>query len=334
MTFLQALSAAVGAAIALAGQTGASFAQADNYPSKPIRIVTGDGAGGPIDLLTRAIGERLRAKTGQQIVVENVPGGRQVPASMAVKTAPKDGYTVLGVTQNAITLNPLLIKNLKYDPQKDFDPVSLLVFQQHAISFRGPKGTDWQKWTFQDLVKYSKENKGKIFFGSIGIGSGSHLAFEWMKHKTGADFTHVPYAGAPALFQAFRAGDVQLFQLTVSKQVKSWYDEGYAKALGVPNKGGNPRLPGVPTFEDVGLKGYVYLPWTGWFMPAGTPKPIVAKLRSLVAEILNDKEFADRFVINQGFLPAVLTPDETREYVKNDAVNQKGLLAIAGIKTN
>jgi tripartite-type tricarboxylate transporter receptor subunit TctC len=112
------------------------------------------------------------------------------------------------------------------------------------------------------------------------------------------------------------------------------YDDGYAKALGVPNKGGNPRLPGVPTFDDIGLPGYVYLPWTGWFVRAGTPKPIVDKLYNIATEILKDKEFAERFVISHGFLPVTLTPDESRTYVRNDAVNQKGLLAIAGVKTN
>jgi tripartite-type tricarboxylate transporter receptor subunit TctC len=334
MQTLQMLGvAALAAVIGLFSHTTSSVAQADKYPTKPIRIVTGDGAGGPMDILTRAMAEKIRAKTGQQVIIENQPGGRQVPAVMAVKGAAADGYTVLSVTQNAITLNPLLIKNLKYNPQKDLEPVTMLVHQQHAITFRGPKDTNWKDWTFNDLVKYSKENPGKIFFGSIGIGSGSHLAFEWMKHKTGANFTHVPYVGTPNLHHAFRAGDIQLFQLTVSKELTQWYAEGFAKALGVPNPGGNPRLPGVPTFDEIGLKGYVYLPWTGWFVPAGTPKPVIDKIRGYAAEIFADKEFSERFVLSQGYLPVVMSPEDFRDYVKNDAVNQKGLLAIAGIKT-
>src|SRR5688500_16337828 len=120
MQTLQMLGvAALAAVIGLFSHTTSSVAQADTYPTKPIRIVTGDGAGGPMDILTRAMAEKIRAKTGQQVIIENQPGGRQVPAVMAVKGAAADGYTVLSVTQNAITLNPLLIKNLKYNPQKD-----------------------------------------------------------------------------------------------------------------------------------------------------------------------------------------------------------------------
>lgn len=322
------------AAIVLVGQTNTSFAQAENYPNKPIHVVAGDGAGGPIDILNRAIGEQIQAMTGQKLVIENMPGGRQVPAAMAVKDAAPDGYTLLSVTQNAITLNPLLIKNLRYQPLKDFAPISLLVNQQHAISFRGPEGTNWKNWTFKDLVEYSKANPGKIFFGSIGIGSGSHLAFEWMKHKTGARFTHVPYAGSPAMLRAFRAGEIHLFQVTVSKDVKQMYDDGFAKALAVPNKGGNPRLPGVPTYDEAVAEGYAYLPWTGWFAPAGTPKPILAKLHGMVAKIMSDPKWTERFVVGAGFLPVTSSPDEFRAYLANDAPNHKALLAIAGIKTN
>jgi tripartite-type tricarboxylate transporter receptor subunit TctC len=325
--------AAVAASLALLGQTTTSFAQADDYPNKPIRMITGSGAGGSIDILSRALGEAITERTGEPFVHENMPGGRQVPATLAAIEAEPDGYTLLSVTQNAITLNPLLIEDLAYDPLKDLEPISLLVHQQHAITFRGPEGTDWKDWDYQDLVEYSKENPEKIFYGSIGIGSGSHLSFEWQMDKTGAKYTHVPYAGTGPLFQAFLAGDIQMFQLTVNQDVKGWYDDGTAKALAVPNKGGNPRLPGVPTFDEAIAEGYEYLPWTGWFAPAGTPKEIIDKLHGMIVEIMSDDEWVQRYVVNGGFLPVAMSPEEFRTYLEKDGPNHRALLAIAGVET-
>ena len=324
---------AFAAAIALTSQTGA-FAQADSWPTKPVRFVTGDEAGGASDIFLRAIGEKFAQKTGQPLVIENTPGGRQVPAVMAIKESAPDGYNYLQVTQNAITLNPLLIKDLPYKPLDDLEMVSMLVNQQHAISFRGPEGVDWKDWTYKDLVEWSKANPGKIFFGSIGIGSGSHLSFEWQKAKTGADYTHVPYAGSPEVFKAFRSGDIHLFQLTVNKEVQQMYADGTAKPLAVPNKGGNPRLPGVPTFDEAVAPGYEYLPWTGWFAPKGTPLDIRNKFHGILKEIMNEPAFHEKFVLNGGYLPVISSPEEFRAYLVEDGPRHKALLDIAGIETN
>lgn len=323
---------AVVVALALGGSTAAN-AQAENWPSKPVRFITGDAAGGASDIMLRAIGEEFTKRTGQPFIIENMPGGRQVPAVMEAKKADADGYTFMQVTQNAMTLNPLLIKDLQYSVA-DFEPVSMLVNQQHAITFRGPAGTDWQNWTYKDLVEYSKANPDKIFFGSIGIGSGSHLSFEWQMAKTGAKYTHVPYSGSPEVFQAFRAGDIHLFQLTVNKEVRGMYDEGIAKPLAVPNKGGNPMLPGVPTFDEAVAPGYAYLPWTGWWAPKGTPIEIRNKLQALLKEITDDPDFSERYIFGGGYLPVISTPDEFAAYMADDAQNHRALLAIAGIETN
>ena len=324
---------ALAAAFALTTQSGA-FAQAGDWPNKQVRVIAGTEAGSSADIFLRAMGDAFAKKTGQSFIVENIGGGRQVPAVLEVMKAPPDGYTFLQVTQNAITLNPLLIKDIPYKPLDDLEMVSLLVNQQHAIIFRGPEGTDWKAWKYKDLVEYSKANPGKIFYGSIGIGSGSHLSFEWQKAKTGADYTHVPYGGNQEVFRAFRSGDIHLFQLTVNKEVVEMIETGEATALGVPNKGGNPRLPGVPTFTEAVAEGYEYLPWTGWFAPKGTPLDIRNKVHAVLSEIINEPAFMETFVLNGGYLPVLSTPDEFRAYLVEDAPRHKALLDMAGIETN
>ncbi len=219
---------------------------ADDFPSKPVRMIVPLSAGSAFDLLARAMGNTFKERTGQPIIVENRPGANQTVAANACKSAPPDGYTVCLLTQNAVTLNPLLYAKLSYDPEKDLDPVAVVAFQQQVLAVVPQLGVD----TIADLVKYSKANPNKLNYGSLGLGSDSHLIMEWLKGVTGADITHVPFNGAPPILTAMKSGQVHMTLLT-SGTLKPHIDSGDLKALltrGSDKR--NPALPDVPTFAE------------------------------------------------------------------------------------
>ena len=183
---------------------------ADEFPAKPVRMIVPLSAGSAFDLLARAIGNTFKERTGQPIIVENRPGANMGVAANACKSAPPDGYTVCLLTQNAVTLNPLLYAKLNYDPVKELDPVAVVAFQQQVLVVVPSLGVT----TFADLVKYSKANPNKLNYASLGLGSDSHLLMEWLKGATGADITHVPFNGSPPILTALKSGQVHLTLLT------------------------------------------------------------------------------------------------------------------------
>jgi len=320
------VGAGLSAAFALGG-TGSTLAQ--DYPTKTVRFVAGAPVGSAVDVVVRALADEMARRTGQSFVQENIPGGRQVPTVLEVKNANPDGYTLLVATQNAITINPLTIEDLPYDPLKDLVPITRVVNQQHVVTFRGPEGTDWENWTYDDLVEYSIENPDKIFFGSNGNGSSAHLSFVWQMNESGATFTHVPYRDG--LTQPFLSGQINLIQGSVSQEVEEWYNSGFAKPLAAPSH--LTGLPDVPSFDEVFGEEYAFAPWTGLFAPADTPEPVIERLRDLVEEIMGDEAFVERYVIPAGLHPAPTdSGDEFRTYLEAQIPAYRDLLVQAGVE--
>ena len=177
------------------------------------------------------------------------------------------------LTQNAITLNPLLYAKLSYDPYNELDPIAVVAFQQQVLAVIPSLGVA----TVADLVKYSKANPNKLNYASLGLGSDSHLIMEWLKGVTGADLAHIPFNGSPPILTAMRSGEVHVTLLT-SGTLKPQIDAGELKALatrGADKR--NPSLPDVPTFAEAGLPPLRATSWAGLFAPAGTPPGIIAK---------------------------------------------------------
>ena len=256
-------------------------AQAQSWPTRPIRFVVPFAAGaGILDIMARILAQHLTEALGQQVVVDNKPGaGGNVGAEIVAKAAP-DGYTML-IANQAMLVSPFLFAQMGYDPLKDLQPVTminsapLMVVAHPALPVK----------SFAELVAYSKANPGKLNYGSGGIGSTPFLAVESLKSVTGLDATHVPYkGGAPALADLV-AGQLAFMVENVPGTLPLVKD-GKLRALAVTSAKRVALVPDLPTLQEAGVAGYEMIGWNGLFVPAGTPRDIVAKLHDAAAKVL------------------------------------------------
>ena len=299
---------------------------ADEFPAKPVRMIVPLSAGSAFDLLARAIGNTFKERTGQPIIVENRPGANMGVAANACKSAPPDGYIVCLLTQNAVTLNPLLYAKLNYDPVKELDPVAVVAFQQQVLVVVPSLGVT----TFADLVKYSKANPNKLNYASLGLGSDSHLLMEWLKGATGADITHVPFNGSPPILTALKSGQVHLTLLTTGT-LKPHIDSGDLKPL--LTRGSDKRnqaFPDVPTFAEA-LPPLAATSWAGIFAPAGTPAPILAKLHREFTAIVGEPAFRNRYMVTAGLEPGAVSLNEIRAFMVEDRAGWEPLVKNSGV---
>jgi tripartite-type tricarboxylate transporter receptor subunit TctC len=306
----------------------ASVAAAQDFPVKSVKLIVPFPAGGPVDVLARALGEAFRERTGHTFVVDNKPGGGTAIGATACKNADPDGYTFCLLTASTVSLNPFLYVNLSYDPRKDFEPVTNVVFvQQVMILHKSVPAT-----TLTELLEYAKSNPDKLNFGSFGIGGDSHLVFEWLKAKSGVRMTHIPYGGAAPALLAFERGEAHLLYLVATPAILERIKTGLAKPLVVPDGQLTPALPQVRSFGQSGLPPYDSKVWFGAFAPAGTPKARVAELnRELVASI-KSQTFQDRFIKPGGYDPVGNTPDEFRAFLAVDRARGEELVKLSGVK--
>ena len=262
---MKAVVTCVSLALALVAPGGASIA-AEETPAQPLRIIVPLSAGSAFDILARAMGNAFKERTQQPVIVENRPGGNMGIAANACKSAPPNSSTICLLTQNAITLNPLLYAKRATTLQRSrSDRHGRL--QQQVLAVVPSSGIA----SVADLVKYSKANPNRLNYASLGLGSNSHLIMEWLKGVTGADLTHIPFNGSLPILTAMRSGEVHVTLLT-SGTLKPQIDAGELKALatrGADNR--NPSLPDVPTFAEAGLPPLRATSWAGLFAPVGTP---------------------------------------------------------------
>ena len=291
-----------------------SAAAAQDFPAKPVRILIPLGPGSAFDVLARAMGEEFKARTGQPFVVENKPGGNQIVAANALKAADADGYTIALFTQSGITLNPLLRGDLSFNPQKDFTPVAIVALTQQVFVAASLPGVN----SFADLVQYSKANKDKLNFATLGPGSDGDLILKWLKDKTGGNWAHVPYRGAPPIMAALKGGQVQMTLLTYGS-LKGLIDAGTVKPLftrGSDQR--SPLLPNVPTYQEAGLPPLDVIAWAGIFAPAGTPPAALQKLHHEIMAIVGDAKFRTRFMEQPGLLPTAIKLEEIGGFLAKD----------------
>jgi tripartite-type tricarboxylate transporter receptor subunit TctC len=270
-----------GIAAALTLTMAVPFSAAQDFPARPVRVLVPLGPGSAFDILVRAMGEEFKNRTGQPFIVENKPGGNQVIAANALKSADADGYTISLFTQSGITLNPLLYEKLSYNPAKDFEPVSIVALTQQVFVVTALPGVN----SFSDLVAYSKASKDKLNFATLGPGSDGDLIMKWLQQKTGGNWTNVPYRGSPPILAALKSGQVHMTLLTYGS-LKPLIDAGTLKPIFT--RGSNkrsPMLPSVPTYDEAGLPSLDTTAWAGLFAPHGTPSAAVAKLHHEVAVI-------------------------------------------------
>jgi len=288
-----------------------AFAQ--DYPSRPIRIIVQTAPGGLIDLLARTFAQKLTETTGKTAVVENKTGGGGVIAAEFVAKAPNDGYTVFMGTHSTQAILPHLRPNLPYAPQKDFVPVAYIATTPTVLIVHpSVKAT-----TLKELIAHLKENPGKLNFASQGNGSTGHMGGEQFKQLAGVDVVHVPYRGAAPALKDLVAGHVAMMFDNVPfarEQVLA----GKVRALGVVSPDRVSAIPNVPTMKEAGLPEMEGGPWFGLFVPAGTPRAVIDYLNAQANKIFALPEVRDN-LIAQGFRLPLGTPEAFATHVATDS---------------
>jgi len=258
----------------------AAFAQ-DAYPNRPVRIIVPFPAGGVADALPRIVGEKLTAKWGQPVVIENKVGAAgNIGMGEGARAAP-DGYTLVLAPTGNLTVNPTLFPNLPFDTHRDFTPVTLLAESPNVLVVNPSVPAK----NFHDFVEYAKANPGKLNFSSPGEGSGAHLAGELLNQEAGIKTVHIPYKGLAPAVNDLVGGQVQYMFAgisTVIQQIKA----GKLVALAIASPKRNPQLPDVPTVAESGLPGFDVTSWYGIVVRTGTPQAIIDKVNHDMVEAL------------------------------------------------
>ena len=310
-------------AAALAGSS--AFANAQAYPTRPIRLVVPYPAGGGGDLLARPLAQSLTETLGQQVIVENRGGAGGNLGMELVAKSPPDGYTlVLGLTAQ-FAVNPSLYPKLPYDPAKDFAPVTLLVRNPYVLSVHPTLPAR----SVKELIALAKARPGQLAFSSAGNGSGAHLCGEIMKTMAGIKIVHVPYKGAAPAMTDLIAGQVQFSFLSwrsSGPQVKS----GRLRALGVSTANRSPALPDLPAIAE-SLPGYDLPVWYGVAAPAGTPREIIARLNTEILRMLATPDFRQRMEADAAE-PIGGTPEQFGDYIRSEIVKYAKVVKESGAK--
>jgi tripartite-type tricarboxylate transporter receptor subunit TctC len=267
----------------------ASLAHAQAYPTKPITLIVPFAAGGPSDTIARLVGKHMSETLGQQLVVENVGGAGGTTGAARLAKAEPDGHTLL-VHHLAITASASLFARLPYDPRTAFEPIGLINSGPYVITARLGFPAD----TAQAMIAEIRKNSGKVTMAHSGIGAGSHLCAVALSQGINADVNQIPYRGAAQSSQDLIAGNVDLLcEQTLS--ALPHLETKKAKALAVTSLTPVAQLPGVPTLDSIGLKGFELTNWHGLYAPKGTPAPVVAKLNEALGKALADADIVKRF---------------------------------------
>ncbi len=298
---------------------------AQNYPTKPIRMIVPFAPGGVLDGLLRPIASTLGDALGQPVITENRPGANTgVGTGVCAKGTP-DGYTICG-SGSGVAFNPILYRSLGYVPEKDLVPVTNMVFLDGPIVVNASLPIT----NMATLVSYAKANPGKLNFGSFGEGSPGHLYIEWIKNRAGIDVAHISYKGAAPVITALLANEVQMIYMATGA-ILPHIKAGKARAIVMPSPTRSRFLADVPTFVD---EGYDFRPssWFGLFMTAGTPPAITGRMQSEVRKILYTPAFGEKILTPQFYTPVGNTPEQFAEFLKGERELAAMLVKISGLK--
>lgn len=301
-------------------------ADAQTFPVKPIRLIVAFPAGGPSDVAARILGQKLSARLGQPVVVENRGGANGVIGYDAVAKAPGDGYTV-GMVTIGFATNPAMNQKAPFDYAKDFAPV-IKAYSNPAVFVVNPKVLPVS--TLQDFIVTAKARPGTIHYTSPAYGSSGHLAMEMLKRITPFEADHVTYKGAAPAMNDVLSGNVQLMASdfpTAITQIRA----GRVRPLAVSSARRSVLLPDVPTIAESGFPGFDVSTWGGVVAPAQTPKPIVRQLNAELTRIIESADTRDRF-LNIGLEPATSTPEEFAQFIASETASFRKLIQDIGLK--
>lgn len=300
----------------------AGLASAQNYPNKPVHVITSD-AGGGSDIVSRAIGQALTPALGQQVVVENKGGG--VLAGIAVKGAAPDGYTLLfyGAT---LWLLPLMRNGVPYDALRDFVPITMAVTTPAVLTVHPSLPVK----SVKDLIALAKSHPGQLNYGSPAVGTSTHLAAELLKSMAHINLVRIGYRGGGAMLNDLIAGQIQV-AFVVSTSVSQHVKSGRLHALAMSSLKRSPLFPDLPTIAATGLPGYESVSQTGYFAPAKTPDAIIARLNQEIVKVLHRDDMKSRF-LELGADVVGDTPQEFTATIKADMVKWGKVIKEAGIR--
>jgi tripartite-type tricarboxylate transporter receptor subunit TctC len=302
--------------------------RAADYPTRAVAIVVGFPPGGASDILARIIANKLSSVLGQPVVVDNRPGAGGNVAGDTVAHAAPDGYTLLLGNNAILATNETLYSKIGFDPEKDFEPISLIGTQTNVLVVN----RDLPVHSLDELIALAKANPGKLNFASSGYGLAAHLAGELFKADAKVDIVHVPYKGsAPALEDVIAGQDQMMFATTSGAM--GFIKSGQVRALAVTSLKRTAVLPDLPTIDELGIRGFDATTWHGLVAPAGTPKAVIDALYRGTNKVLNDPE-VKQSLANLGVDVVGSTPDQFAAYIKAEIPKWAAIIKASGAKLN
>jgi len=304
----------------------AAVAIAQDYPAKPVRIIVPFSPGGLADNSTRAMSDRLAARLGQQVIVENRPGASGNIGTQAVAQAPPDGYTLLLGFDGTMVINPHVFPKLPWDTLKDFAPVTklgdvtMILVAHPSVPAKN----------LAEFIALAKAKPQKFSYGTSGTGGTPHLAGELLKQRTGIAMEHVPYKGGGQAIIDVVGGQIPLV-FTAIATAQQYVKGGRLTGLGVPSAKRSPALPDVPTFIESGLPGFEVYSWVGILAPVKTPRPIIDKLQKDIAAALREQDVRERYAA-LGIEPVGNTPEQFGEQIRADLARWEKVVKEANIR--
>jgi len=317
------------AAAAVASLAMPLSAMAQAYPTKPITMIVPFSAGGPTDALARVLGQRMSEALGQQIVIENIGGaGGTIGVNKAAKATP-DGYTLLFTHMGTLAVNIALYKSLPYDSMKDLEPIGLGGTNPMVLVVK----KDLPVKDFAEFQAYVKANQKKVQYGMAGIGAASHLGGLMLNSMMQVEVLEIPYKGTGPALNDLVSGQFD-YMVDQAVNVLAQIQAGNIRALGVSTLKPLPQLPGVPTIDGAGLKGYEVTIWNGFFAPKGTPKEIIAKIDQALLTTLADDKIRARLTELAVDVPTAkeATPEGLRDLLKASIDKWVPAVKAAGVK--
>ena len=312
------------AAVVIAGLNAAD-AVAQSYPNRPIKLIVPFPAGGPPDTIARLVGNDISARLGQNVVIDNRPGGGATVGTRAAANAEPDGYTLLYGSTTSLSIGPALFKNLDYDAVKSFAPVAAVSVGSMVVAVNAGVPAK----TVPELVAYAKANPGKLHNGA-GVASPPHIAWGLFTLTTGTDIVFVPYRGMAQAMTDMVAGQIQMMIDGIGSLLPHIRD-GKARALAVTGTTRSPDLPDVPTMIESGYPDYVLSFWTGILAPAGTPPEFVAKVNAAINQGLKSPEMKQSLA-KFNVEPNIASPGEFSTFVAAEARKWADIVKATGIK--
>lgn len=305
----------------------AQSAAAQAYPSKFIKLVNPYAAGGPFDLVAREVSKPLGDVLGQQVVIENRPGGGATVGADYVAKSAADGYTLLMSGSPSHVIVPAMQDKPLYDGIKDFTPIAMIATVPNLIVVKPSLPVN----SYKSLIDHAKSNPGKLSYGSPGIGSIGHLAVEMLKGMAGVNMVHVPYKGAAPAVADLLGGQIDLAMLNITA-VMPHIKSGKMRAVAMATKKRAELLPDLPTIDESGVRGYDAGTWYGIFGPARLPAPIVTTLYQGLRKVMSSPEIKTRLQDQQGAEVTVLAPAEFQAHLQKEQLDLVRIIKAIGLK--